>query len=291
MMELAAAVRMVTARTAAAVNVKSNATALLLRSHRGCGGIVVAQQQQLPILARRTLCCSHFHGEGNSRLSGSGTTTTRAKPHFVAARRSPRNAAAEAGAAMIGGGDDDDGAPPYVSPMKDLFDQMHANGPTTLGTTDEWVDFDLRMAAKTLHCGIPERALRFTCRSWGRTLAPPQVHPNEHRVVLRVHRKHLPLDAVGMEILKEVVGNRLTDDQLNLQANQFGSRIENKRHLESMLDRIVLSCQRLAADLKADGDGDDDDDDDDDDDGGIMDNEGEEVENGKDAIRRKQSTI
>jgi hypothetical protein len=37
---------------------------------------------------------------------------------------------------------------------------------------------------------------------------------------------------------------------LRLTSDQFGSRIENKRHLVSMLDRIVLSSQRLAKEIQ-----------------------------------------
>jgi Mitochondrial ribosomal subunit protein len=145
----------------------------------------------------------------------------------------------------------------YVSPFQDLFDRMHADGPTTMGTTDEFLQFEKEMVKhqKILECGIPESFLRFTTTSFGRTLAAPHVHPTEHSVVLKINTRYLPLEATEMEILREIVGNRLSDErqELRLTSNQFGSRMENKRHLVSMLDRIVLSCQRMGSDLKRGG--------------------------------------
>lgn len=140
---------------------------------------------------------------------------------------------------------------PYVSPYAELFDTMRNNGPTTLGLTQDYIDF-VRQGDKKLDCGIPESALRFTTTSYGRTLVAPGVHSNEHRVILKLNLKYLPLNTTGMEILREIVGNRLNDErsELRLTSNQFGSRIENKRHLVSMLDRIILSCQKLGASLE-----------------------------------------
>ena len=134
---------------------------------------------------------------------------------------------------------------------------MRSNGPTTLGTTQEIVDYYSNLTEKKLECGIPESALRFTTTSYGRTTVAPFVHPNEHRVILKINTKYLPFDNPSneMEILREVVGNRLNDErnELRLTSDQFGSRIENKRHLVSMLNRIVLSCQRLGRELTSGG--------------------------------------
>jgi Mitochondrial ribosomal subunit protein len=145
---------------------------------------------------------------------------------------------------------------PYVSPYQELLDRMHADGPTTLGTTQELLEFE-RMREqnqRALKCGILECNLRFTTTSFGRTLVAPHVHPTEHRVILKINTRNIPLDPTGVLILREIVGNRYNDErqELRLSSNQFGSRIENKRHLVSMLDRIVLSCQRLAAELDRD---------------------------------------
>jgi Mitochondrial ribosomal subunit protein len=145
---------------------------------------------------------------------------------------------------------------PYVSPFQELLDRMHADGPTTLGTTPELLEFERKRAQnqRTLKCGILENNLRFTTTSFGRTLVAPHVHPTEHRVILKINTRNIPLDPTGVLILREIVGNRYNDErqELRLSSNQFGSRIENKRHLVSMLDRIVLSCQRLAAELERD---------------------------------------
>lgn len=135
----------------------------------------------------------------------------------------------------------------YVSPMKDLFDNMHSAGPTTLGTT-EFVPVN----TKFLKCGVAESALRFTTTAYGRLSDAPFVHPSEHRVILQVSTDKLPLSPQEQDILKEIVGSRWNEErqELRLQSTQFGSRIENKRHLVSMLDRIVLSCQRLALEMQ-----------------------------------------
>jgi hypothetical protein len=87
----------------------------------------------------------------------------------------------------------------------------------------------------------------------------PFVHPKEHLVVLKVSTRYLPLTPMEREILREIVGNRLNDDrnELRLASDEFGSRIENKRHLVSMLDRIVLSCQRLGKELEQNEEGND----------------------------------
>lgn len=82
----------------------------------------------------------------------------------------------------------------------------------------------------------------------------PYVMTKEHQVTVKVHTDQLPLSKQEMEILREIVGGRrLNDDrrELRLSSNAFGSRIENKRHVVSMLDRIVCSCQRLGKTLQA----------------------------------------
>lgn len=66
---------------------------------------------------------------------------------------------------------------------------------------------------------------------------------------MKVNIEHLPLNELELELLREVVGNRLKGHELRLQSNQFGSRMENKRHLVSQLDRVVMSCKRLAKEI------------------------------------------
>jgi hypothetical protein len=137
----------------------------------------------------------------------------------------------------------------YSSPMQDLFGSMKHKGPTTLGTTE----FS-RADVKLLKCGVAERDLRFTTTSYGRLTVAPFVHPKEHSVVLQVstHKLKLMPGTKQQEILQEIVGSRWNEErqELRLTSDQFGSRIENKRHLVSMLDRIVLSSQRLAKEIQ-----------------------------------------
>ena len=141
-----------------------------------------------------------------------------------------------------------------ISPFQDIFHRMKANGPTALGTTQDIVEMEnaYEMSQKKLECGIPENVLRFSSTAYGRTLLAPYVHPNEHRVIMKLNTKHLPFHSTNeYEILREIVGDRLNDErnELRLTSNKFGSRIENKRHLVSMLDRIISSCQKLAAEI------------------------------------------
>lgn len=106
---------------------------------------------------------------------------------------------------------------------------------------------------KLLECGVDENVLRFKTRCYGRLLLAPFVHPNEHKVVLSVDVDDLPLASdLERDILKEIVGSRWIQDknELRLASVSFGSRIENKRHLVSMLNRLVMTCQRLAAEVE-----------------------------------------
>jgi len=141
----------------------------------------------------------------------------------------------------------------YESPLQELFDRMEAGGPTALGTT-EYVP----ARTKLLKCGVAEEDLRFTTTHYGRLMLAPHVHPNEHRVTLKVPVDKFPFATdtdtgrLELDILRHIVGPRLNDEhaELRLTSSVFGSRIENKRHLVSMLDRIILSSQRLASEIQ-----------------------------------------
>jgi hypothetical protein len=130
----------------------------------------------------------------------------------------------------------------YVSPYQDFFTRIN-QGKTFLGTTK----FE-RQETKYLPCGVPEDALRFKTTTYGRLLEEPFVHSSEHKVTLQIGTKYLPLNEVEMAVLKQIVGNRLDGKKgvLQLSSKQFGSRIENKRHVVSMLDRVVNSAKDLA---------------------------------------------
>lgn len=131
----------------------------------------------------------------------------------------------------------------YVSPFQEIFDTIQ-EGKTFLGTTEFQYP-----TVKHLKCGVAEHLLKYKTTTYGRLLEEPFVRPNEHRVILQVAIRHIPLTDVQRLVLKEIVGNRLNDDTgvLQLSSSQFGSRIENKRHVVSMLERSVESAKTLAA--------------------------------------------
>ncbi len=68
-------------------------------------------------------------------------------------------------------------------------------------------------------------------------------------MTLQVETHHIPMTDMERLALKEIAGNRLDDATglLQLSSSQFGSRIENKRHAVSMLERIIESAKTLAA--------------------------------------------
>jgi Mitochondrial ribosomal subunit protein len=166
----------------------------------------------------------------------------------------------------------------YTSPLDDILDpsapsslfyEPSTSSSSTKNTQEE--DEPANVAAlcrdnnnnnnKFLKCGIAQDALRFKTQSYGRLLNPPYLHANEHRVVLLVRLHALPFTSqLEHDILQEIVGSQrynVERNELRLQSVQFASRIENKRHLVSMLDRLVLSCQTLAQQVAEEKDNDD----------------------------------
>lgn len=135
----------------------------------------------------------------------------------------------------------------YESPFDDFF-KMIREGRSSLGTCDKTPIPD----EVYLKCGVKESALRFRTMHYGRMQLAPHVQPGEHRVTLKLHTRDLPLNDMELGIVQQIVGNRLDLErgELRLASDQFGSRIENKRHLVTMLDRIVLGAKRLAKDLQ-----------------------------------------
>jgi len=142
--------------------------------------------------------------------------------------------------------DSNDGKNGYVSPFQEIFDSIEG-GKTFLGTTEFQYP-----NVKYLKCGVPEHQLKYKTTTYGRLLEEPFVRPNEHRVVLQVAARNIPLTDLQKAVLKEIVGNRLNDETgiLQLSSAQFGSRIENKRHVVSMLERAVESAKSLADKLE-----------------------------------------
>jgi hypothetical protein len=137
----------------------------------------------------------------------------------------------------------------YVSPLAPFFKNIE-NKRTSLGTpNDADVRALLESSKKCLKCGIPEDVLIFKAVSYGRSELSPHVFPGEHQITLYVKQRDLPLNKEELKIFRRIVGKRrfLEDrQQFRLISGYFASRIENKRHVVSMLDRLVLASQLLA---------------------------------------------
>lgn len=143
----------------------------------------------------------------------------------------------------------------YVSPFASFFKNIE-NKRTSLGTPDD-ADLHalLESSRKYLKCGIPEDELIFKTVSYGRSDISPHVFPGEHQITLYVKLQDLPLNEEELGIFQRIVGKRrFIEDrqQFRLISGYFASRIENKRHVVSMLDRLVLASQLLAKGKDAD---------------------------------------
>lgn len=83
---------------------------------------------------------------------------------------------------------------------------------------------------------------------------PPYVAPAEHRVVVKVPIEAIPFESeMEKEVFLEIVGSRYNKEKgvLQMSSEKFASRIENKRHLVGMIERIVSSAKRLAKEFAA----------------------------------------
>ena len=140
----------------------------------------------------------------------------------------------------------DDG---YVSPYQDFFDMIDRNE-----TSFNAMAIDAaRRPSPVMKCGVLEDNLEFSTTCYGRLALAPHVMPQEHRVVMKVHLEDLPISTqLEKVILREIVGKRMSEEKniLQIQSNIFGSRIENKRHLVSMLDRIIIGTKSLAKEME-----------------------------------------
>ena len=139
----------------------------------------------------------------------------------------------------------------YVSPYSDFFANIEA-GRTSLGTTEEMEQKVSNLTVQKLDCGICESDLRFRTTSYGRFALPPYVAPGEHRVTVVLNLDAIPWDeqrgAAEKEVLLQIVGSRYNADknELKLSSEKFGSRIENKRYLVGMIEKIVSNSRELA---------------------------------------------
>lgn len=140
---------------------------------------------------------------------------------------------------------------PYVSPYAKFFANVEA-GRTTLGTTLEIEKQALDLKEQHLECGIPESQLRFKTASYGRYALPPYVAPGEHRVTVQVALSAIPFESdQEKEVFMEIVGSRFNKERgvLQLSSEKFASRIENKRYLVDMIEKIVSNAKMLAAEF------------------------------------------
>lgn len=136
----------------------------------------------------------------------------------------------------------------YVSPYSEFFANVEA-GQTSLGTTEEVEQRAFELQEQHLECGIPESELRFRTTSYGRFVLPPYVSPGEHRVTMLVALSAIPFqNEQEKEVFLEIVGSRFNSkkEELKLSSEKFASRIENKRYLVDMIERIVSSARTLA---------------------------------------------
>lgn len=145
-----------------------------------------------------------------------------------------------------------------TSPISDYFNMAVQHGHTAIGPPPQQhnaVPKPRGEESTMLQCGLSEDDLTFKTSSYGRLIHAPHVPHSEHKVTLSCRWQHLPLDELEKCILAEIVGGRFNpeNNELRLTSEQFGSRIENKRHLVSMLDRLVFAARKLAADAQGQG--------------------------------------
>ena len=136
----------------------------------------------------------------------------------------------------------------YTSPFADFFSNLEA-GRTSLGTTAVLERRAFEIQERKLACGVPESALRFRTRSYERSVLPPYVEAGEHRVVVKLAVKNIPFGSEReREVFLEMVGPRYRPktDEVQLSSEKFASRIENKRYLVDMIERLVESSRELA---------------------------------------------
>lgn len=144
----------------------------------------------------------------------------------------------------------------YVSPYSDFFANIES-GRTSLGTTEAMEEKLSKLTEQKLDCGICESELRFRTTSYGRFALPPYVSPGEHRVTVTLNLDAIPWDAqrgeAEKEILLQIVGPRYNPEKnvLKLSSEKFGSRIENKRYLVGMIEKIVSRSRELASEFAA----------------------------------------
>ena len=140
----------------------------------------------------------------------------------------------------------------YVSPFADFFASIE-KGQTTLNNNPTKTLAQQTGDMPLLKSGISEHVLRFRTTCYPRLMLPPYTQNSEYKVTLKVSLRDIPLKTeLEKTIFFQIVGSRYIVDkkELRLTSEKFASRIENKRYLCSVLDRIVLGAQRLAQEIE-----------------------------------------
>ena len=75
------------------------------------------------------------------------------------------------------------------------------------------------------------------------------IHPADYKVALFVKLEDLPLSPREMQVFMEMVGPRINPGkrELKLTAERFVNRVENKRYLIYLLEKLLLEARRLTA--------------------------------------------
>jgi len=77
----------------------------------------------------------------------------------------------------------------------------------------------------------------------------PILPAGEHKIIMKVRSRWIPFESEReWKVFRQIVRKRYDPKkkELKLVSDQFASRIENKKHLISMLNRIILESKRLA---------------------------------------------
>lgn len=104
---------------------------------------------------------------------------------------------------------------------------------------------------------IPDSKLRFQTKSTfsvGSSIFYPHLkfNPADFKVALVVALSDLGLSKVEQDVLVEMVGPRFNQGKrlVRLTANRFANRIENKKYLIFLLEKLLLEARRIATLVK-----------------------------------------
>ena len=134
----------------------------------------------------------------------------------------------------------------YVSPLAPFFNEIKASRTSSGLSKSE----PIIPPSKLLKCGVEEDALSFKAVHYTPSALPPYVQPGEFKVTLKVSLDDIPLkNETEREMLLQLVGNRYhkRTNRLMLTSDKFPNRIENKRYLVDLFDRLVIAAKRLAS--------------------------------------------